>query len=116
VRTTRSIKKDKIVGFQDEKRKRARKKHWKPVENQRYVEFLRRNTDLFEKNREDKRLMKINLLMSKFVKSKTSTQCRSHHQKMLLHYGSIQAIIDNLEYDNCVIPTSEEKIQKIESV
>jgi hypothetical protein len=57
------------------------------------VDFLRNNMEIFEKNREDKRLMKINILMSNHVKSKNSTQCRSHHQKMLVHYKTIQNII-----------------------
>ncbi len=37
--------------------------------------------------------MKINLMMSNFIKTKTSTQCRSHHQKMEVHYKSIAGII-----------------------
>ena len=34
--------------------------------------------------------------MSEYVKTKNSTQCRSHHQKMLLHYKTITNIILNL--------------------
>lgn len=39
--------------------------------------------------------MKINVVMSKCIRSKNSTQCRSHHQKMLLSYKSIKGIIEN---------------------
>lgn len=84
-----STKKKNYCGLQDDSRKKSKKKHWKPHENKKYVEFLRENMSLFEKNREDKRLMKINILMSNHVKSKNSTQCRSHHQKMLAHYKTI---------------------------
>ena len=36
-------------------------------------------------------------MMSNFVKTKSSTQCRSHHQKMELHYKSIAGIIAYFE-------------------
>jgi hypothetical protein len=86
-------KKKNYCGLQDDSRKKSKKKHWKPHENKKYVDFLRNHMELFEKNREDKRLMKINILMSNHVKSKNSTQCRSHHQKMLAHYKTIENII-----------------------
>ena len=37
--------------------------------------------------------MKINMMMSKSVRTKNATQCRSHHQKMLMHYRTIENII-----------------------
>jgi hypothetical protein len=72
------------------------------------VEFLRNNMEIFEKNREYKRLMKINILMSEHVKSKNSTQCRSHHQKMLAHYKSIENIIQ------CLCSEESEDQKKVE--
>jgi hypothetical protein len=33
--------------------------------------------------------------MSKYVKSRTPSQCRSHHQKMLVKCGSIGGILTN---------------------
>jgi hypothetical protein len=83
-------------GLQKDSRRKSKRRHWKLHENQKYVCFLRENMELFEKNREDKRLMKINILMSNHVRSKNSIQCRSHHQKMLAHYKTIQNIIDSL--------------------
>lgn len=74
-------------------KKNSKKKHWKPHENQKYIAFLKENKNLFEKDREDKRLMKINMMMSKSVRTKNATQCRSHHQKMLVHYKTIENII-----------------------
>ena len=35
--------------------------------------------------------------MSKFIRSRNSTQCRSHHQKMLLRYGSVNEIIEGMK-------------------
>ena len=93
LRATSVCKKKNYSGLQDDSRKKSKKKHWKPQENSKYVQFLRENMSLFEKNREDKRLMKINILMSNYVKSKNSNQCRSHHQKMLAHYKTIENII-----------------------
>jgi hypothetical protein len=95
-----SSKKKSYCGLQDDSRKKSKKKHWKAHENRKYVEFLRNNMSLFERNREDKRLMRINILMSNHVRSKNSTQCRSHHQKMLAHYKTIDNIILRLCADD----------------
>ena len=35
--------------------------------------------------------------MSKIIKSRSSCQCRSHHQKMLVKYGSIDNILTELD-------------------
>lgn len=83
----------RLAGRLQDLKKSSKKKHWKAHENQKYIEFLKENKDLFEKDREDKRLMKINIMMSKSVRTKNATQCRSHHQKMLVHYKTIENII-----------------------
>lgn len=101
VKTSRKSKK----ADKEEKSKRGRKKHWKSAENMRYVEFLRTNEELFTLGREDKRLMRINILMSKFVRTKTSTQCRSHHQKMVKHYGTIAETVAALTNLLCDAPS-----------
>jgi hypothetical protein len=36
--------------------------------------------------------------MSKKVKSRNSTQCHTHHQKMMAKYGSIEEIISHYEF------------------
>jgi hypothetical protein len=36
--------------------------------------------------------------MSDVVESRTPSQCRTHHQKMLLRYGSIDSIIVGQSY------------------
>ena len=74
-------------------RKKSLKKHWKTHENKRYIEFLLNYGELWEQDRESKRQLKVNKKMSEFIKTKNSTQCRSHHQKMMQHYGNIEGII-----------------------
>lgn len=33
--------------------------------------------------------------MSKILKTRNAQQCRSHHQKMIAKYGSIEAIVNS---------------------
>lgn len=42
-------------------------------------------------------------MMSKTVRTKNATQCRSHHQKMLMHYKTI---------DNIILSLGEEKTEQ----
>lgn len=59
---------------------------------------------VFELSLLEKKRLKVNVMLSKKIPSRTSTQCHSHHQKMVLKYGSIDNIICelnrvyNLEY------------------
>jgi len=41
--------------------------------------------------------MKINVLMSKYVKTRSSDQCRSHHQKMKNNHSNVLSIIECIE-------------------
>ena len=41
--------------------------------------------------------MKINVLMSQHVKSRSSDQCRSHHQKMKKNHSDLLSIIRYIE-------------------
>jgi hypothetical protein len=38
--------------------------------------------------------LKINVLMSKQVRTRTSHQCHSHHQKMIKKFGSLTSLIE----------------------
>ena len=40
-----------------------------------------------------KKKLKVNVLMSRFVQSRNSTQCHTHHQKMIENYTSVPGII-----------------------
>lgn len=51
--------------------------------------------------------MKINMMMSKSVRTKNATQCRSHHQKMLMHYKTIDNIILSLGEEKADQPDNE---------
>ena len=57
--------------------------NWNETEKRRYVKFLMRNMQLFDLSREERKKRKINVLMSKAIKTRSSTQCQTHHQKMI---------------------------------
>jgi hypothetical protein len=66
---------------------------WGIEENAAYMRFLDENYGLFERSNSDRRLMKINVLMSLWVKTRSPDQCRSHHQKMMKYHQDIPSII-----------------------
>lgn len=43
------------------------------------------------------RIRKINIQMSRAVRTRTAVQCRSHNQKMLKRLGSVEAVIAYFE-------------------
>jgi hypothetical protein len=45
-----------------------------------------------------KKKLKVNVLMSRFVQSRNSTQCHTHHQKMIENYTSVPGIIAEYSY------------------
>jgi hypothetical protein len=61
-----------------------------------------KNINLMESKFSDRRLAKINFLMSSHIKIKTPNQCRSHHQNMMKMHKTLTGIIkfiENLECD-----------------
>lgn len=50
--------------------------------------------------------------MSIFIESKTPNQCRSHHQKMMTKFGTIQTIIKDLIQKSQTSNESENKIEQ----
>ena len=82
---------DDISGV--EKNKKGCGFGWTPLENKRYQEFLSQNQSLFCLSLEEKKRLAIHSQMSQTIKSRTSLQCRSHHQKMIKKYGSVDKII-----------------------
>jgi hypothetical protein len=54
---------------------------------------LQTNSRLFELSLSEKKNLRINVLMSKKVKTRSSQQCHSHHQKMMKKYGSIEILL-----------------------
>ena len=77
------------------------KKHnsslWNLKENLAYAEFLREEGHLYALDREKLKVLKINVRMSKVVKTRSADQCRSHHQKMMKYHGSIPSIIRHVQ-------------------
>jgi len=44
----------------------------------------------------EKKKLRVNVMMSKFIQTRNSTQCHTHHQKMMEKFHSIEAIIKEL--------------------
>lgn len=67
------------------------------IENLRYIQFLKKNARLFDLPLVKRKAMKINQRMSRAVKTRSSLQCQSHHQKMMKFHMSIEAITARIE-------------------
>ena len=80
---------------------------WDEDENMRYRGFLRDYMGMLTKNTEERRSLKVNVRMSRYVRSRTTKQCRSHHQKMLKHHGSIAGILEYFSEKECKEKVSE---------
>jgi phosphatidylserine/phosphatidylglycerophosphate/cardiolipin synthase-like enzyme len=59
--------------------------------------FLLSNRDLFQCNRSERRVIKINVLMSQAVGTRSPDQCRSHHQKMMQYHKDITNIVVHIQ-------------------
>lgn len=70
---------------------------WTIGENTSYMLFLMKNQWLFELSKIERRDIKINVLMSQWVKTRSADQCRSHHQKMVKYHGNIKGVIEYVE-------------------
>ena len=84
----------KKVGMQVE-RKRVLSGSWTTDETRLYMNFL----DHYHKKfgcEEKRRKCTIFNRLSKAINTRTPDQCRSHHQKMQLKYGSIDNIVESL--------------------
>lgn len=44
----------------------------------------------------ERKRQKTNLKLSKYVRTRTPSQCHTHHQKMMIKYGSIERIITEM--------------------
>ena len=67
--------------------------HWSIKQSLKYLLFLRKNQTLFELPLKYRKTQGIMVQISRYLKSKTSDQCRSHHQKMMVRYGSLDNLI-----------------------
>lgn len=65
--------------------------------------------------------MKINVLMSQWVKTRSPDQCRSHHQKMIKYHRDITNIIRHIrslpvEEDSPKLETLSNQLQDVPTV
>jgi hypothetical protein len=81
-------------------KKSSKKKcyRWTEEQQKKYVHFLAENISLFKMNYLDKMNLKVHVRMSRFIPNRNSYQCRSHHQKMMVKYGSIENLIKKFSY------------------
>ena len=68
---------------------------WEEKEHKLYYIFLTVNEKLFEK-KDSRRTDKVFKTMADFIGTRTSDQCRSHHQKIESKLGSITDIVEKL--------------------
>lgn len=54
------------------------------------------NKGIFDLPLQEKKKIKINVMLSKKIPTRNSIQCHSHHQKMIIKYGSVENIIAEL--------------------
>lgn len=47
----------------------------------------------------ERKKLKINVLMSNYIKTRNPEQCRSHHQKMMIKYGTLENILASYSRD-----------------
>lgn len=61
------------------------KGRWDVEEHKKYYDFIKTNSNLFLNN-DRRRYDKVFMVMSKYVKTRTADQCRTHHQKLLTKF------------------------------
>lgn len=76
-------------------RGKAVKNAWNKAEKRRYVGFLKKNKRLFALAPEQRKELKINVLMSRAVRTRSPAKCHSFHQKMIIKYSSVDLILAN---------------------
>lgn len=72
--------------------------NWSDYENKKYVQFLAEFQKLLQLPPKERKLHKLNLKMSRRIKTRNHVQCRTHHQKMMEKFGSVGAIIQSYHY------------------
>lgn len=70
---------------------------WSDEENRKYCNFLLKLRQRVGADAQGARVHKINIQMSRAVRTRTAVQCRSHNQKMLKRLGSLEAVIAYFE-------------------
>lgn len=85
-------------------------KRWTKEESQLYENFIEMYADIFN-DPSSKRVTKIFIFMSKYIGSKTPSQCRSHHQKF---FKKIQGVkVSGTLNNNSVHLRSKEGLEEL---
>lgn len=69
---------------------------WNKEEEQNFIDFMRLKREIFE-SKELRRSERIFCQMTKFLKSRSSEQCRSHYQKYELKFLTFDNIVAHIE-------------------
>ena len=76
------------------KRKNRKLYHWSLNQTLKYLNFLKLNSGLWKLSLKERKAQGVMIQISHYLKkSKTPAQCRTHHQKMLARYGSMDNLI-----------------------
>ena len=71
------------------------------------------NQELFDLSLQEKKKIKIYVLMGKYIKVRDSLQCRSHHQKMITKFKNVAGILEDY-YSQAGIPFPLKKEEEFE--
>ena len=82
--------------------------HWTLTEHKKYIDFLIKKRSLFNLSMKEKKKVKMHVLMYNYILTKNAKQCRSHHQKMISKYSTIEGILE--EYGHLANPTIANKM------
>ena len=79
---------------------------WTEMEKIKYITFIASNTEMVS-DRLTRRKKKVFEKMSRAIKTRTPTQCRSHHQKCMKRFHTLDRIIEELNKEPKVKKNSE---------
>jgi hypothetical protein len=69
---------------------------------------------VIEGEKKMRRKWHLNRIMSKYVGTRSHEQCRSHHQKMIKNYGSIETIIQRFQKEKQIHEPSQEEASTVD--
>ena len=68
---------------------------WSKVEHLQYLTFFDENMESLRENCSNK-AKKMFIRMAQYIPTRTASQIKSHHQKLLLKFGSVETILNKL--------------------
>lgn len=74
------------------KRQNLKRRQWTLTESGHYLSFLQQHQKLFQ-DFKTKKEAKVFVKLAKQIRSRNTSQVKSHHQKMMIKFGSIPNII-----------------------